>query len=162
LLSDKKNVNPHKFITSIGKEEIHELQNLSKALDTPIKNMASLDSDSNTVSNSLVDLKVKVEEIDPGKIDLNPGFIGRIIQKITGSSAVNKYFTKFQTTRSVIDSIVRALQEGKRILEEDNIIFEQDKIKYRETTKKLQEKIMVLRDRRREEEISTGRSIFLY
>ena len=155
--ADEKNISAHKFITSIGKEEIHELQTLSRALDTPIKNMASLDSDSNTVSNSLVDLKVKVEEIDPGQIDLNPGFIGRILQMITGSSSVNKYFTKFQTTRSVIDSIVHSLQEGKRTLEEDNIIFEQDKIKYRETTKKLQEKIAVLRelDRMIEEEINT-------
>jgi len=157
LNADKKNISAHKYITSIGKEEIAELQSLSRALDAPIKNMADLDSDSNVVSNNLIDLKVQVEDIDPGKVDFEPGFIGRILHMITGYSPVNKYFTKFQSTRSVIDSIVRSLQEGKRTLEEDNIIFEEDKKRYRETTKKLQEKIMILRelDRLIEEEIQT-------
>ena len=154
LVSDKVS-DAHKFITSIGKEEVKELQKLSKALDTPIRNMSNLDSDSSKVSNSLVDLKVKVEEIDPGQIDLNPGFLGRLIQKFTGLSAVNKYFTKFQTTRSVIDSIVHALQEGKRTLEEDNIIFAEDKKQYKETARKLKEKILILQelDRSIEQEI---------
>jgi len=156
-LTGTKDINTHKFITSIGKEEIGELRILSKALDTPIKNMSDLGSESNVVSNNLIDLKVQVEEIDPGKVNFNPGFIGRLIQMITGNSSVNKYVTKFQSTRSVIDSIVHSLQEGKRTLEEDNIIFSEDKKNYRETTKKLQEKILVLKelDYLIEEEIKT-------
>jgi len=158
-LTSGNRVNPHKYITSVGKEELNRLKTLSKALDTPISNMTAPDTKEGSVSNTLIDLKVQVEGIDPGQVDMSPGMWGRFMQMITGSSAVNKYFTKFQTTRSVIDSIVRSLEQGKVILEEDNIIFEQDKGNYRLTSKDLQNKIYVLTELERliEQDIETSK-----
>lgn len=135
---------PSKFIENVGTEEIRSIQTLSRSLQQPIKEMAALDTDANKISQSLIDLKVHVEEIDPGKFDFNPGWIGRMLAKVTGSSAINKYVTKYSSTQDVIKAVVHSLQEGKKSLEEDNIIFGEDKKKYREMTLVLREKIKIL------------------
>jgi len=157
LNANANNENPIAHIDAVGSEDVKQLQVLSAALKTPIRNMAAEDSDSNKISNSLIDLKVNVEAIDPGKIDFEPGWIGRILSMITGSSAVNRYMTKFSSTEDVINAIVRSLNEGKILLEQDNIIFADDKVRYRELTKVLGSKIALLReaDRLIDERIQT-------
>lgn len=135
---------PSTLIDSVGAEEVKTLKVLSKALQSPIKNMTNENSESEKIGKSLIQLKSKVEDINPSKHNFNPGWIGRTLQRITGSSATNKYFSKFQTTQSVIESINMNLEEGKLSLLEDNAIFQDDKEKYRQTTYALAEKLQIL------------------
>lgn len=143
LISSDMN-NPVVLIDSVGNEEVKTLKTLSKSLQGPIMNMQNDNSESAKIGKSLVQLKTKVEEINPSKFDFNPGWLGRTLQRITGSSAANKYFTKFQTTQSVIEAINKNLEEGKISLMEDNAIFQDDKTRYRQTTKSLLEKLQIL------------------
>jgi uncharacterized protein YaaN involved in tellurite resistance len=136
--------NPDLLIESVGTDEVKQLQSLSKSLEGPIANMINENSESAKIGKGLIDLKVKVEEINPGKFDFEPGWFGRIFGKITGNSSMNKYFSKFQSTKSVIEAINRSLEEGKMSLIEDNAIFNDDKKRYRETTKVLNNKIKIL------------------
>jgi uncharacterized protein YaaN involved in tellurite resistance len=136
----------YKMITSIGQDEVSELKNLSAVLDTPIKNM--MDGDENTpssqISKSLVEVKTKADELTPSSSDLNPGWFSRIIYSLTGSSAVAKYATRFQSTSEVIQSISHSLKENALKLEEDNVIFKEDQKNYRIAADQLQDKIEVL------------------
>lgn len=136
--------NPDLLIESVGTEEVKQLQSLSKSLEGPISNMVNENSESAKIGKGLIDLKVKVEEINPGKFDFESGWFGRMWGKLTGNSSMNKYFTKFQSTKSVIEAINRSLEEGKMSLIEDNAIFNDDKKRYRETTKLLNNKINIL------------------
>lgn len=136
--------NPNLLIEAVGSEEVKTLKTLSKSLQGPIKNMTNENSEAAKIGKSLIQLKTKVDDINPSKFNFNPGWLGRMTSKITGNSAVNKYFTKFETTQSVIESINRSLEEGKMSLIEDNAIFDEDKRRYRETTKNLIEKVRVL------------------
>ncbi len=45
----------------------------SAMLQGPIRNLAKRGEDGGEVANSLVDLKLQVEELDPARIDLEPG-----------------------------------------------------------------------------------------
>lgn len=136
--------NPDLLIESVGTDEVKQLQSLSKSLEGPIANMINENSESAKIGKGLIDLKVKVEEINPGKFDFEAGWFGRMWGRVTGNSSMNKYFSKFQSTKSVIEAINRSLEEGKMSLIEDNAIFNDDKKRYRETTKVLNNKIKIL------------------
>jgi uncharacterized protein YaaN involved in tellurite resistance len=135
---------PSLIIESIGSKEIKDIQVMSKALSTPLRDIQSTDSPSNVISEQLLSLKVRVDEINPGNFDLQPGFFGRMIQKVTGNSAINKYMTKFQKTSNVIEAIVHSLDQGAISLQEQNIIFFDDKKRYMDSSVALTEKINIL------------------
>lgn len=143
-LLNKEISDPTILIDSVGSQEVRNLQSLSKSLDGPIKNMTNENSESAKIGKGLIDLKVKIDEVNPSKFNFEAGWFGRIIGKITGQSNLNKYFTKFESTRNVIESINQTLEEGKMSLIEDNAIFQDDKQRYRESTKSLENKIKIL------------------
>lgn len=137
--------NPAAVITTIGKEELNELKQLSQVLDSPIKNiMGAEESPQNQISKSLIEIKVQADKITPDKFNLNPGFFGRIMGFITGNTALNKYATKFTSTKDVINSISKSLDSAILRLKEDNAIFEQDKTRYRKAASTLKDKIQLL------------------
>lgn len=135
---------PSLVIDSVGAKEMKDIQVLSKALNVPIKSMSGSNSPTSAISDQLINLKVKVDEINPGKFDLQPGWFGRVIQKITGNSAINKYVTKYEKTSNVIEAIARNLDEGAITLQEQNHIFFDDKKRYMDTAGVLQQKIAIL------------------
>ncbi len=136
---------PTAVITTIGKEELNELKQLSQVLDAPIKNiMGAEESPQNQIGKSLIEIKVQADKITPDKFNLNPGFFGRIMGFITGNTALNKYATKFTSTKDVINSISKSLDSAILRLREDNAIFEQDKTRYRKASATLKDKIQLL------------------
>jgi len=137
---------PSEVVEDIGADDLRKLGRLSTSLKAPIKNMADLDSDSNKLSTSLIDLKVEVESVNPSNFNFEPGWITRLIYMLTGSTAVNKYVTKFSSTESVIESITRSLNEGRALLETDNICFKDDQANARAATKTLAANIEVLKE----------------
>lgn len=145
LISTKETAEgPSLVIDSVGSKEMKDMQALSKALNVPIKSMSANNSPTSVISDQLINLKVKLDEINPGKFDLQPGFIGRIIQKITGNTAVNKFVTKYEKTSNVIEAIARSLDEGAITLQEQNHIFFDDKKRYMDTSEVLKQKIAIL------------------
>jgi uncharacterized protein YaaN involved in tellurite resistance len=132
-------------ITTIGSEELSEMRQLSKVLEAPVKDiMGEAGSPQDTISNSLLEIKSQADAINPAHFDLNPGFFGRLIAKITGSSAMNKYVTKYTSTADVIKSISESLDGAILKLKEDNAIFEQDKARFRKASDALKNKVQLL------------------
>lgn len=131
-------------IDSIAEEEIKGVVNLSKMLNTPLANLSSDNSEGNKISSTIVSLKGKIEEINPAKVNLEGGFFGRLIESLTGKSALSKYFKKFETYSQAINGIIETLEDGGASLQEENAIFLQDKAKLIEFTKRMKEKVEIL------------------
>lgn len=145
LLAYTEYKNPSALITSIGATELNNLKEMSDILEVPVKNiMGENGTPQDNIGKSLIEIKVQADALSPSNYDLNPGFLGRIIQKITGNSALNKYATQFTSTKSVIESISQSLDNAILKLKEDNAIFEQDKTKYRQTAASLKGQIELL------------------
>lgn len=145
IQAHKSYQNTSSIITSIGTEEINSIKYLSKVLDTPMKNIiGEKNSPQESIANSLIDIKSQADLINPANFDLNPGFFGRMLGKLTGNSAINKYVTKYSSAADVIQSISKSLDLSVLKLREDIALFEQDKARFREAADKLKEKIDLL------------------
>jgi len=133
------------IITSIGSTELNEIGEISKVLDAPVKNiMGEKNSPQDNIATSLIEIKVQADTINPGNFDLNPGFFGRMLGKITGNTAINKYATQYTSTKDIIESISKSLDHGILELKEDNGIFEQDKARFRKASNSLKAQIQLL------------------
>lgn len=135
---------PGLIVDTIGSKEMKDIQVLSKSLDTPLKNLQQSDAPANAIADQLLSLKVRVDELNPAGLNLEAGFFGRLLQKVTGSSSLNKYVTKFQSTSTVIEAIVRNLDHGAVSLLEQNHIFFDDKKRYMEASAALTEKTAIM------------------
>jgi len=123
----------------------------SAMLKEPIRKLAAKGEDGGEVANALVDLNVKVEELDPGQFDLEPGWFPRLFGFIPGvGKPIKKYFIRFESAQTVLDAIFRSLEDGAEMLKRDNITLIEDQKKLRELTQKLRKTIMLgeLLDRR--------------
>ena len=80
-------------IETMGLSLQESASNRSAMLKEPIRKMSSHADDGGDVAKSLVDLKVKVEELDPGDLDLEAGWITRLLGMIPGiGTPLKRYF----------------------------------------------------------------------
>ena len=115
----------------------------SQMLQGPIKELQKRGEDGGDVANALIDLKIKVEELDPSKIDFGkPGWFSRMVGKVPViGKALKKYFSKFEKSQTVLDAIINALKNGKVQLDRDNGMLVEDQKALRESTLKLEKVI---------------------
>ena len=116
----------------------------SAMLKEPIRKLAAKGEDGGEVANALVDLNMQVEELDPGKFDLEPGWAGRLVGMLPGvGKPIKRYFLKFETSQTVLDAIFRSLSGGADMLKRDNITLTEDQQQMRLTTLKLTQTIQL-------------------
>ncbi|MBU0717586.1 MAG: toxic anion resistance protein [Planctomycetes bacterium] len=116
----------------------------SAMLREPIKKLAEKGKDGGDVSNALVSLKLKVEELDPGRFDFEAGWFSRLFTRVPFfGKPIKKYFTKYETSQVVIDAIIRALEIGAEQLERDNMILANDQGVMRALTLQLMKNIVL-------------------
>jgi len=130
-------------VENLGANTQKEAAHKSGMLKEPIRKLASRSEDGGVVANSLVELKNQVEELDPGRFDFKAGWFTRTLGRIPGiGSPLKKYFSKYESAQTVMEAIIRSLDEGKNILIRDNITLLQDQKSMRDLTFKLE---MVIR-----------------
>ena len=116
----------------------------SELLRQPINKIAKRADDGGDVANALIDLKMKVEELDPGKFDFEPGWFGRVVGNIPGvGNPLKRYFTKFESAQTVIATVMRSLKNGQEQLERDNITLVEDQKQMADTGQRLQRAIQL-------------------
>lgn len=114
----------------------------SEMLRQPVKALSRKTDDGGDVANALVDLKVKVEELDPGKFDFEPGWLSRTLGRLPGiGTPIKRYFSKFESAQTVISAITRSLEDGRDQLLRDNLTLQEDQKTMRGTSKKLEQAI---------------------
>ncbi len=114
----------------------------SSMLQAPIRELSRGTEDGGPVAKSLVDLRIQVEALDPASVDLEPGGFTRLVGKIPGiGTPLKRYFMKFESSQTAIDSIVKSLEKGREQLKRDNVTLSEDQRTMRELTVSIAEQI---------------------
>lgn len=129
-------------IESLGSRTQKDAARRSAMLKQPIRALAAKSEDGGDVARSLVELNTQVDELDPGKFDFEAGWFARTLGRIPGfGTPLQKYFTKFQQADTVIDAIIRSLENGKDQLQRDNTTLTLDQKTMRQLTFRLKKTI---------------------
>lgn len=129
-------------VETLGGKSQKEAAHRSAMLKEPIRKLAARGEDGGEVANALVNLKVQVEELDPGQFDFKAGWFSRTLGFLPGvGTPLKRFFTRFESSQTVIDAVIRALEEGKKVLQRDNVTLSQDQKSMRELTHRLQQTI---------------------
>lgn len=129
-------------VEEMGRALQQEAAHRSRILQQPIKELSARGGEGGTVANALIDLKLEVEELDPGKFDFEAGWLSRTLGKIPGvGTPIKRYFTRFESAQTVIDAIIRSLELGRDELKRDNVTLREDQRLMRELTRKIEEQI---------------------
>ncbi len=138
-------------------------------LKAPIHRIVERGDTKGDVGSSLADLKVEVERADPRRFDFDPGWFSRMIGYLPFiGTPLKRYFVRYESTRSVIDAIVKSLGLGREQLKRDNEILADDQKTMRELTGRLAKAVSMgqMIDRKLEERLAgmaedDGRQSFL-
>jgi uncharacterized protein YaaN involved in tellurite resistance len=114
----------------------------SAMLREPIRKLAQKGEDGGEVANALVNLNLKVEELDPQKFNLDPGWFARLLGALPGiGTPLKRYFLQFESAQTVLDAILRSLHGGADTLKRDNLTLTDDQKQLRLATHKLRKSI---------------------
>lgn len=114
-------------IQNLGAELQREAARRSAMLRQPVHKLYETATEGAPVANALTDLRMKVEELDPGQIDLEPGWATRALGRLPFvGSPLKRYFSRYEASSTQLDAIVRALRIGKEQLNRDNITLADD------------------------------------
>ncbi len=122
-----------KSIENFGTEPIKKSTEKNQALlNTQLKNYKHGGSESENVSDKLLELNKQVKELDPSNVDwANNGIMSKFFDP------VKKYFEKYETAETVIANIIKSLDQSNRVLKNDNVTLLSEESNLREVTKKL-------------------------
>ena len=121
-----------------------EAARMSAMLKEPIGTISKRGANDGEVGNALIQLKMKVEELDPAKFNFEAGWFSRLVGKVPGvGDPLKRYFTKYESAQSVIQAIMGSLQKGRDQLQRDNQTMLDDQKEMWTTANKLQNSIAV-------------------
>lgn len=131
-------------VENLGAQTQKEAAIRSGMLKEPIRKLAAKGEDGGEVANALVDLNMKVEDLDPAGFDFEPGWFSRTVGFIPGiGKPLKRYFIKFESAQTVLDAIFRSLEQGADMLKRDNLTLMEDQKNMRILTVKLQKTIQL-------------------
>ncbi len=114
-------------IETMGRDLQRRAASRSEMLQAPIKELTRHSDDGGPVAKGLVDLKIQVEAMDPNQVDLSPGWFTRLLGMLPGvGTPLKRYFTKFESSQTVIDAIINSLDKGRQQLTRDNVTMRED------------------------------------
>ncbi len=129
---------------SLGLELQKKAAAQSEMLKRPLADLSRRGQDGGPVAKSMIDLKMQVEELDPSKLDLQPGWFSRSLGKLPGvGSPLKRYFSKYESAQTTIAAIVKSLEQGRDQLTRDNITLGEDQRRMAELSKKLEATIQL-------------------
>lgn len=137
---DYKNKEEQKqAVDTFGLDIQREAAKKSELLKQPVKKLSERSAEGGDVANSLINLKLKVEELDPAKFSFEEGWMSRTLGFLPGiGNPLKKYFSKFESAQEVIAAIIKSLEAGRDQLQRDNITLSEDQKSMREISDKLE------------------------
>ena len=131
-------------IQNLGGDLQREAARRSAMLKQPVHKLYEGATDGGSVANALVDLKVKMEELDPGQYDFEPGWATRALGRLPFvGTPLKRYFSRYEASSTQLDAIVRSLRNGKEQLSRDNITLSDDQKAMRMLAEKLQKAVQL-------------------
>lgn len=146
LTADPKDVGTQdhdkQVIQSMGAELQREAARRSQMLKQPVAKLYKSTTEGGEVANALVDLKMTVEQLDPGKFDFEPGWLTRTLGQLPlVGTPLKRYFSRYESASTVMDAIIRSLKGGREQLMRDNITLADDQKAMRVLNEKLEKAI---------------------
>ncbi|MEN8207313.1 MAG: toxic anion resistance protein [Pseudomonadota bacterium] len=129
-------------VEAMGMDLQKEAARRSAMLKQPLTTMMKDSDEGSEVANSLIDLKMQVEELDPAQFDFEPGWFTRALGYLPGiGTPLKRYFSRYENASSSMDAIIRSLQNGQEQLKRDNITLADDQKAMRALTIKLEKAV---------------------
>lgn len=133
-------------VHTLGNQEIRAAAAVSnRLLERPVQAMNSgLFDEGSGISRSLLDLRVKIEELDPSR--QGDMFAPRkLLGLIPWGNKVQDYFRQYQSAQTHLDAIIQALYHGQDELRKDNAAIEEEKANAWRIMDKLEQYVYVSR-----------------
>ena len=129
-------------VETMGRNLQGEAAHRSRMLQQSVAVMSSQGAEKGPVTNALIELKLKVEELDPNQLDLEEGWFSRLAGQLPGiGTPLKRYFSRFESAQTVLDAIVNSLERGRDQLKRDNLTLQEDQKAMRALTEKLTRQI---------------------
>jgi uncharacterized protein YaaN involved in tellurite resistance len=118
-------------ITSMGDKDMRSVASVSnRMLDRPAAVIKASKGggggDAQTrVSNTLVELRQTVTELDPSRADLSG--VKKVLKWLPGGDKIARYFAKYESAQTHLNAIIKALDSGQDDLRKDNAAIETEK-----------------------------------
>jgi uncharacterized protein YaaN involved in tellurite resistance len=142
-------------VDEMGLDVQRQAAHRSKMLEAPIRQLAHQGDEGGPVARSLVDLRTRMQDLDPQRHNLSRDGLTRLLGLIPGiGSPLQRYFHKFETAQGALDAILKDLDAGKEMLRRDNVSLSDDQESLRASLEQLRRQIGLGRliDRRLVEE----------
>lgn len=144
-------------VDELGLELQQQAAHRSAMLKTPLRKLAHQGDDGGPVARALVDLRGRMQALDPRGQPLSSGRFDRVLAVIPGAgSRLQRYFRKFENAQQALDAIIADLETGRDMLHRDNLTLGDDQEALHEILGRLQRQITLGRliDRRLQEAIA--------
>lgn len=123
-------------IEEFGKDVITKSESKNNLMQRRLASYGS-HSDTAVVAQSIEDLSIKMQDLDPSGIDfVKKGAMGKLF------NPVRRYFEKYKTADKAIGDILDSLDKGRRALKNDSTTLELEEVNMRNLTKELNQKIL--------------------
>lgn len=131
---------------NMGQELQKEAARRSAMLKQPLTKLMKDSEDGGQVAKSLIDLKLQVEELDPAKLNLNAGFLSRVLGWIPGvGTPLKRYFSRYESADTSLVAIRNSLESGREQLKRDNITLADDQQAMYALSRKIEKTIELAR-----------------
>lgn len=131
-------------VHSLASEEVRAAASISnRLLDKPMQAInTGLFDEGSAISKSLLDLRVKIEELDPAKQGnlLEPR---KLLGFIPMGTKIQDYFRQYQSAQTHLNAIIESLHNGKDELIKDNAAVEEEKANAWRIMEKLEQYVYV-------------------
>lgn len=129
-------------VDAMGRDLQSRSATRSRMLQAPLRDLSRNSEDGGEVARSLADLRIEVEKLDPTGLDTDTGWFTRLVGKIPGvGTPLKRYFMRYESSQTQIDSIVKSLEKGRDQLSRDNVTLTDDQRQMRELTHALAQQI---------------------
>ncbi|NYS80454.1 MULTISPECIES: toxic anion resistance protein [Halomonadaceae] len=114
-------------VDEMGLELQQQAAHRSAMLQTPLRQLAHQGDEGGPVAKALVDLRGRMEGLDPARHRLAPSALDRVMALIPGvDSRLQRYFQKFENAQQALDAIIEELKGGHDMLHRDNVTLSDD------------------------------------
>lgn len=146
LLIDPNDLNAKRNSVNAVEAMGAELQKMaarrSDMLKQAIHTLSRTGDDGGPVATSLIDLRTKVEELDPNNFDFSMNWFRRFLSFLPFiGTPIASYFAQYQSADAVISDIVTSLEKGRDQLKRDVVTLEDDQQYMQDLTVKLKKAI---------------------
>jgi len=142
--TDKESLEPQhrEAVDEMGLEIQNEAARRSKMLEAPIRQLAHQGDEGGPVARSLIELRTRMQDLDPHKHNLSREGLTRMLALIPGvGTPLQRYFRKFETAQEALDAILKDLEAGKEMLRRDNLSLSDDQTSLRGSLEQLRRQI---------------------